>query len=486
MLPQQRNQNVFLWALVALVPLVLIGTSFFVDHWGWGLMDDPGLVMQASQGWWSRTIGMFQALHNWGTFRFTYAAYVSFFYPLFHQSPQLFYLFKLGLVSLTLLLWGINARLLTGKSISVFLLPCVALSYYFFYDAFGYLSIQEPLGLFFGACAFLCFIIGALQKAQRQLPIHAGWLCAGVIFLILCVQSKEVFVSSALAAGVMLFLIFLTYKRKTLLFLSLVILLTATGYALYLKFCFQHAYSSQYDLTNGQKLLSNAHVWLMHSFVFHLPWALLWAIFAAGRFLKKEGGAMDRNARIGLITGAFNYALFLLLLLPWQVSDFYAIPLGLFFAFTLTMVLAPYLEELKGWPNKAIILTVLVLNLAVCYCSFGKMAAYRNDTSQLLDWLKYNEDFNKAADNGFTTATNAPEAGDRIPELLQMQTGRSIPHFAPMYSVKDIVYNQKVLYYLYNPTLGDQDLRLINRLFSVVYSSRSWTLFRKNDIFFSH
>ena len=170
----------------------------------------------------------------------------------------------------------------------------------------------------------------------------------------------------------------------------------------------------------------------------------------------------------------------MLLMLPWQVTDFYVIPLGVFFAFAVTMVLVRFLDTAPGWVTKSAVLLALVFNVLVCGQAFGKMASYRNDTAQLLDWLKYNQQYRQDVGQGFQTATNAMEAGVAIPQLLAKETGVLIPAFPEKYIVKEIMYDPKVVYYLYNPRMGDQDLRRISQMWSVAFSSKSWTLFRRN------
>jgi len=475
---ERNNQNVFLWALVAIIPFVFMAVSFIHDQWTWGLMDDLNYLNQHG-GWWSSTINNFQGLLLWGTFRPSYAAYLAAFYPLFQNAPKLFYLFKLILVAATLLIWGYNARLLTGKAIAQFLLPSISLSYYFFYDSAKYLSIQEPLGLFFLGIALLCFINAGILPAAENKPLGWGWLSAGLVLLVLCVLSKEVFVTSAIAMAGMFLLTTLIYKNRSLGWLGIILFLSASAYGLFLKLGFQHGYTARYSFTDWHKISWNFHDWLSRSFVFHAPWVLLIVIFIIFRFVKREPVLRNKQESIALATGAALYFLFLLVLLPWQVSDFYAIPLGVFFAFFATVLLVDDLDKAGGVVIKTIIFFALIFNISVCYFSFGKMITYKNDTIRLLDWLTYNQEFQEAMQRGWNVATNAWEPGDKIPELLKIRTGIAIPHFSYVPSVKDIVTNPRILYYLYNPYSGDQDLRLIHQLYSVVFSSQNWTLFER-------
>jgi len=476
---ERNNKNVFLWALVAIVPFTIMAVSFCYDQWTWGLMDDLNYLDQHG-GWLASTINNFLNLVTWGTCRPTYAAYLAAFYPLFHNAPKLFYIFKLAIVAATLMIWGFNARLLTGKRIAQYLLPSITLSYYFFYDSAKYLSIQEPLGLFFLGIALLCFITAGIFPAERRKPLLWKWLIAGLLSLILCVLSKEVFVTCAMVLAGTFILTSLIHKNRPLLWSGIFIFLLALAYGLFLKISFQHGYTARYNFMDFGKILSNLHDWLTRSLVFHLPWILLMTAFGTISFLKRVTIFKNKRKFIGLATGAALYSLFLVILLPWQVSDFYAIPLGLFFAFFTTLFLADDLEKCSGWPLKIIVSSALIFNISVCYCSFEKMTSYRNDTVQLLDWLTYNHEFNSAIQHGWEIATNAEEPGHAIPELLKRRTGATIPPFSYVPSVKDIVSGPRTLYYLYNPYSGDQDLRLIHQVYSVVFSSRNWTLFERN------
>ena len=475
----RNNQNTFLWALVAIVPLGFMAVSFFHDQWTWGLADDTG-YLHIQGGWWPWTKKYFLALFSWGECRPTYAAYVATFYPLFHNAPKLFYLFKLILVAGTLMMWGYSARLLTKKPLAQFLLPSIVLSYYFFYDTMEYLSAQEPLGLFFLSLALLCFISAGVLPAEQKKPIRWEWLLVGLALLVFSAFSKEMFVTCALALSGMLFLTSIIYRNRPLRWWGTILFLFFLAYALYLKFWFQHGYTAGYSFKDWGKISWNLRDWLTRSFIFHLPWLLVAIIFGSKRILRREPIPINKLGTIGLATGAVLYFSYLIVLLPWQVSDFYAAPLGVFFAFFATLFLADDLERCKGWLIKTIIGLMLMFNIGVCYCSFGKMVAYRNDTIQLLDWLTYNQEFRAAMERGWKVSTNAWEAGDTIPALLEIRTGIKIPSFSHVTLVKEIIYTPRTLYYLYNPSLGDQDLRLIHQLYSVVFSSRSWTLFERN------
>ena len=126
------RSNTAVWAVVAIVPFLIMATSFFVDPWGWGLMDDWSLQAMPHQGWLASTMRYFHSTLSGGTCRWTFAAYAAAFYPLFHEAPQLFYLFKLSLVASTLVIFGISAWLITGKKVAIFLVPVIACSFYFF------------------------------------------------------------------------------------------------------------------------------------------------------------------------------------------------------------------------------------------------------------------------------------------------------------------------------------------------------------------
>ena len=475
----KKNDFVFLWALAAVAPLLMIGGSFFIDQWTWGLMDDMSLLSQS--GWWGkRCFDLFQGFLTWGTCRWTYAAYAATFYPIFENAPKFFYIFKMLIVVGTLLIWGKNAQMLTQCRTALFLLPVVALSYYFFYDSFSYLSIQEPLGLFFSGLAIFCFIKGCILTAVEVKPLRLGMILGGVVFMVLGVCSKEVFLSVPLAFGAALMLWAFHYRRKDMGIFAGMLIFVAIGYAVFLKFFFQHGYSSSYDLRNWNKISTNLIVWLKCSVVYHLPWLVLMLVGGIAQWRKRAAISLGQPAVFGVIASVFMYGLFLVLLLPWSVNSFYAIPLGILFAFAAVVVLAEFLETAPAWVTRGVVFLMLGFNIIVCAQAFGNMVAYRNDTAQLLDWVQYNKQFHLDLDQGFGLATNATEAGVAIPALLEKERRIKIPVFSAMPKVRDIVYDQKVIYYLYCVSYGDQDLRLINEMWSVVFSSKTWILFRRN------
>lgn len=470
--------NDFFWALVALAPLAMIAGSYLTDHWTWGLMDDLGMLARSGT-WWQRCTSLFATMFSAGSCRPMFAPYVATFYPFFKTSPQSFYFFKLFLTSGTLLLWGLSARALTKQHVSLFLVPAIALSFPFFYDTFAYLSIQEPQGMFFLGLAVYFLVKGCVLPVAENQPLRFSFLIPGILFLLLSGLNKEIFSVSVFAFGIAMAFWALIYRRASLLWSALGVVILSAAYLVYLKFFFAHAYSSRYDMKDIGTIINNWHLWLHQSAVYHLPWGILLVLAIFSGVKNKRPVCPEPAAAFGVIAGILFYASFLLLLLPWQVTDFYVIPLGVFFAFGSSMILGNFLSCCGLWLGRVLVVLALCLNILVCQYSFGKMAAYRNDTAQLIDWMEHNQQFHQDMAAGFIGATNAQEAGDTIPQLLNKQAGISVPSFSFLYQVKDIMSAPKVVYYLYNPKLGDQDLRRINMMWSEVYSSRSWILFRR-------
>jgi hypothetical protein len=479
----QKRDQIFMWAVVAAVPVVLMAVSFIFDPWSWGLMDDMSQLRTLRQeSWWSAAGKILQSSFRGedGKLTWLFYIYMTTFYPLFQNDPKAFYFFKLLITAATLGVWAFNVRLLTRSWAGSFLLCAVAFSFYSFYDAVVFLSSHEILGAFFMGLALTAFIHGAV------LPIAAGKRCSwGVIALgwvavFLAFGCKEPFVFAFLGLGLSLGVWSCMRRRWDTELHALLILAASMSYGFFLKFFIQKGYTARYDPTNFPVLTANLAVWFKTVAVFHAPWIAL-AVTALVLQWRRRSSALAGSAPFfGVLVGLSMYAVYLAGILPWQANSYHVVPLGVFFAFSAAVFLSKFLEEASPWLVRIIAASALIFEMAVCYHSFGAMAHYRNDTQVLVSWMATNHQFQTDMAQGWQGATNAWEPGRAVPDLLKREHGITVEAFAPKFNVKEIICDHKCVYYLYDPKLGDQDLRRLKEMWSVVFQSKSWILFRRS------
>jgi hypothetical protein len=385
----ENNQRCFLWSTVILAPLFFMLGSYYSDHWTWGLMDDTGFL-DLSGAWWTRVWEYHQSLIRWGTCRIVSAMYIQTFYPIFNDAPKAFYVFHLLWSIGTLFIWGLSAHLLTQKKSAIFLVPAVSLTYYFYYDTFSYLAISEPVGLFFTSIMTYCLFKGGIVPLSNGGPLRWGWLTAGFVSMVFGIQGKELFVSVPLAVGVILLIASIIKKRFRMSLFSGSMIVLVVGFALYLKFSIQGVYTSKYSMTDLPKITQNLWIWVRHSLVFHVPWLILMGVALVMRWRDRCRYFFEVPLVWGWAAAFLLYCLSGLLLLPWQVTDFYALPLGVFFGLGASIFLARFLDDCPPVLFGFILVGALAMAVFVCGQSFGKMTAYRNDTAFLIDWLVHN------------------------------------------------------------------------------------------------
>src|SRR5262249_31140888 len=134
------------------------------------------------------------------------------------------------------------------------------------------------------------------------------------------------------------------------------------------------------------RLLDGFKTWLRKDLLNHVPWLLAmggaWAV--AGRRAESYPPAL----RWGLLLGGLCYVLFLIVLAPWNTGSYYAGPLGVFFAFTAAVFLAPLLDHLSGRWQAVLIAGATALNMCVAQYALGREATYNQNTQALWRWIK--------------------------------------------------------------------------------------------------
>ena len=196
-------------------------------------------------------------------------------------------------------------------------------------------------------------------------------------------------------------------------------------YGLFLMFGVRGGYTSLYNPTDIERMFGGLSSWLKKDVFNHLPWILgsIWVLFTCRNSFR------GRNLvfRWAVISASCIYFGYLLLLLPWNTVTYYAAPLGLFFGFFISLILAKPLRGLRMASQYAVILISLMLNTLVCLYGLHRELIYQYDTSNLLQWARVAIDEEQY--DFSTVGTNAMEPAHAIPNLLKLKWGIGIPSF---------------------------------------------------------
>lgn len=473
---QNPSLVLVLWYGVVLASLVSVLAAFVIGSWSWGLMDDPGFVIWGGNIW-ERSVTMFKAILSGGMCRPVYAFHSGIFYKLFEHQPGIFYIFRWFEVSVALGIWGFFAFLVTRRTVALPLLICVALSFNKFYDAFFYLSTPDILGVLFSGCAgiFLFRAFGPAISRQGQVQwLHVLW---GVMWLCLAVGSKEPFVIIGVAWGLSLIISGLWKPRKNSLWLSgLLFLVLSLFYGFFVKFFVSKGYTADYVFSDFGKIGTNMMLWARVDLVAHGPWIAGALILM---LVKRPWELAVHIRRWAVSLGIGIYVGYALVLLPWSTTGHYSTPLGVFFAFMVTILIAERMEKIGGILLLSITAVALVVNIFVGGSALQAALTYQQDTASLLKWLSSNVQFEYELASGAVVRVNADEPGNTLPKLAKMLYDKSYAPFIFTPAVRDILADPQTRYYLYGPNWGDQDLSRLGRIWYPVFVSKNWIMFRR-------
>lgn len=478
-----------LWAIVAAVPLITLFFSFILGPWSWGLMDDYTILASGS-GIAQRFASYFAGLGQWGVFRPAFVAHSAIFYSIFANSPKSFYIFRLLEISVVLIVWGACAYGITRRKISLVLLPAVALSFHYFYDGFFYLSSQEMIGLLFLGIAVRLFFDHVGPVLDVDVQQMAGSLdrrkwFAGLFMLLCAFGAKETFISCGMAIGAAyLYLAWVRRKssRAKTILLYAVVLMAVTILWAWLIFVFiKSNYTSGYSVTDMTKLGSNLQGWFKKDFLNHSPWliATVFVFLMAGK--NGDLGEIIRGFSLrlkwGVALGILLYGGFLSILLPWNTLSYYAAPLGLFWAFTVTTLISDGIPRIGPSQRTLLVVCALLMNQFICQYALARESTYQYDTANLMVWLKMNEaSFDEKAD---LVATNAMEPAAAIPGLLNRIQGTHVRPFAWTTDPdRPLEEGRKGNYYLYSPRFYGIDLDKLKQ-WKIIFFSKNWVMYKR-------
>jgi hypothetical protein len=468
------NQSTLYWFLVSLAPFVMIISAYFIMRWSWGLMDDFQ-ILETPGGLIQRAMTLFSGYCSFGFFRPTFAFYAGICYKIFAQHPQWFYVFKIILGYFVLFIWGWQAYRLTRNRLAFVLVPTITLSFHYFYDVFFYLSSQEILGLLFTGLALHFFIHAVNQVEDRCLKKSwLSWLLV-VICLIAAFGSKEPFVSCGMAIGCTYFLPAIKSRSKALFLQGGSIIIFTVGYLLFLKLTIQSGYTANYDAMNFINIRRNLFAWTKKDLFNHLPWFFAWVFLIFQRFSTNVRHIVNyyQRSSLGISLGILLYLGYLTILLPWNTTSYYASPLGLFFAFVLTILISDLLSNCSEKVHAYIMVVGLIVNVVVCQYALLRETTYQYDTKNLMTWLHYNRD--SFEQDSIKIYSNAMEPGMAIPGHMKRNWGSKIQCFTHSYDTH-IMSGDTNTYYLFSPRFGALDQSL-GRNYKVKFFSKNWVLY---------
>jgi len=477
-LENEDKDSFALWIISAITPVFILLFAFVFYPWNWGLMDD-WTILDAGQN-----IAERLAHYQFGAvFRPVYSVHASVFYSLFENNPQLFHIFRLVEVLLVLVVWALLLFRMTRRWVAIALFLTVSFSFHYLYDAFFYLSSQEIIGLFFLGLAIHFLVCNQISKnsdPSQEILMDFRWshLIIGLILMVFAVGSKEPFLAGGGAIGLFyLTLVFFTKNaanRKAMLISGVAILLMCLLYGIYLLVFVRSGYSATYG-SNASNLFANAVVWIKKDLSNHIPWVVLslWICYLG----KRQNGGVKLNATFFYIVfGVLLYVCYFFILLPWNTSSYYAGPLGVFFAWIVTLLITEVVLKITFRSQCKIVLCALVFNIFVCRYALGREFIYKYDTDNLMQWMKiHHENFQDK--NLFT---NAMEPGEAIPALTNRKFHLNIQKFAWSPEPAKVINDLACDYYLFSSRFGSLNESHFPA-WKPVFLSKNWILYRLKE-----
>jgi len=482
---KRDNFIIFSWSLPVIAILLTLIYSFSFKPWSWGLMDDLQ-ILSLKGNVFERAWSYFQGFLSFGEFKFIWALHCAIFYKIFENAPKLFYIFKLFEICLILFIWGLAVFRITRQKISIVLVSAITLSFHYFYDAFFYLSSHEYLGLFFVGLALHCLLNSLDPVLDFEQTKEQGFRCLQwffcLLFLFLSYGCKETFVACGIAFG--LTLIALSWmKRKTvhfkpLFFAGIVLVLFTFSYAFILMTFVKSSHTSGYSFTNFPKIWGNVQAWFKKDFLNHFPWLIatiliLWKNKASGKKMFEA----DMRFLVGLLLSVLLYVGFLLVLLPWNPIIYFATPLGLFFAFIITLLISQSLPPMGMRMNIFFVLCALTFNQVVFQYALARESTYQKDTIHLMEWIEHHEPF-QTKGSDISVFSNAMEAAFAIPGHINRKTDLDLEefHWTTQPDLKQD--GKRCQFYLYSPRFHGINVNALKG-WEVVFVSKNWILYQR-------
>ncbi|MBF0594475.1 MAG: hypothetical protein HQL22_05870 [Candidatus Omnitrophica bacterium] len=465
------------WLLLAFVPVIVILVSFILGGWSWGLMDDYSWVKMPGTVW-ERMSGSIGNPFLAGRFLPVHVLHSAFFYKIFAENPTAFYIFRWVECVVALGLWAFLSFRVTRSQFAAPLFIFVTLSFYKVYDAFFFLSTQEILGILFFGAAALFFLNAVESRFTDGGKIRWNSFSAGVVLLMLTFGSKEPFLVAGAALGISSIVVSLADRKKGILSLGIIGLMLAVAYAVFLKLFVMKGYSATYAATDPGVIGENLMLWAQKDLPFHVPWILLAALLMVC-FFRTAFQKWTAVRTWAFLTGVTAYLGYLLVILPWSAWGHYVTPLGVFFGFAIAVLLADRIERLALSHTAGLFLLMFAFSMIVGAMALKFYATYQYDSANLMKWLATNSLFEHEVSLGAVVRGNAWEPCETIVNQVNGIYGKNYEKFVLTSSVREILADVKTRYYLWGRHWGDQDLSRLGAMWTPVFISDHWVLFRR-------
>ncbi len=428
MTQEEQRQPLLVWgfALAAAAPFLVVLLSLVTQTWSWGLMDDHSLLAIRG-GVIAKWLSYFRQILANGALRPVTTFHAALAYKVFENAPGLFHLFRFVEVAAAVGVWAWAAFQLTGKRWTVFLMIAAAMSFHYIYDAFFFLSTQEILGVFFTGVSLLLVQRSFYRIFSGEPGVSWGCFGCGILSYVLALGCKEPFIAFGLALGIGMMLLSSRVKgidRGRILIAGALLVVLSLLYGVFIKVCVTAPYTAAYSFTDVAKITGNLLQWARKDLLNHAPWIV--AALLLGRKALPEGFSL--REQWGFVFGVLYYIIFLLLILPWSAVVYLATPLGVIFAFVITICVARSLEKSASSAAGWVMVMALVINIAVAGYATTREMIYHLDTQNLLVWASVHPDFQEASRQG-RVFSNAPEPSVAIPSHANRRWGLNMANF---------------------------------------------------------
>lgn len=294
--------------------------------------------------------------------------------------------------------------------------------------------------------------------------------------------AKEPMVSSGVAFGISFMVLGFMDKstRSRPLLSGAIILVISFGYAVSLKLLVQSSYTASYSFFNLPRMLGSFSSWVRKDFVNHSPWILLVVVLVFWLFSSRPKSQslslFTQKQQWGMLTGVLLYVGYLLILLPWNTISYYAGPLGVYFAFPVSIFLAQILPTTRPLLQVLVPVAALIFNMFVSQWTLTRESLYHYDTQNLMAWIQGNPEFQTAALSKLV-ACNAMEAGVAIPQHLARDFALALPSFSHRGANPDGYQPGRML--VYTPRFGSPADVFSTDEWITMFYSKYWQVYLK-------
>jgi hypothetical protein len=465
-----------LWLFPIIVPLGTILLSFYLQEWYWGLMDDAAILGSGNN--FAERLSYLNTYNGTaGMFRPTFALHSVVFYTLFEDSPVLMHVLKWIEAILTLLLWGLAVHRISGSANTLPKFCCIALSFHYFYDSFFFISTHDVLGLLFMGGA-LNLYLAALDSPKPVNSVLQSLL--GVLLMFIGFGAKEPLVTCGAAFGLS-FLALAQMEaqvRARALYLGSSLLVISILYGLTIKLVVQGGYTSSYSFTNYSRMLGNFWGWVNKNLLNHSPWLVI--VFVLGLAAAKTPASrklffqFGLRQRWGMLLGLLLYGGYLLFLLPWNTTAYYAGPLGVFFSIPVVIFVAQILPQTSIALQVFTPVAALLFNMLVSQWALTRESLYHHDTQNLMAWIQGNPAFQAAARSELVYC-NAMEGGGAIPAHLGRDFGVSMSGFKYQGLDQNRIRSGEIM--VYTPRFGSSTDIFAPDVWDTMFYSKFWQVY---------